>query len=130
MPAQPSTLATALLYAHDLSRLAAFYEAVLGLMPVAQGDSFRTYDAGGVEFTLHAIPPDIAATFSISRPPEVREEAALRLTFSVTSLDAVRALATAQGGELGAPLWESTGWRHANGFDVEGNVFQLREPLR
>lgn len=125
-----TTLATALLFAHDLPRLAAFYEAVLGLVPVTQGDSFRTYDAGGAEFTLHAIPPDIAATFSIARPPEVREEAALRLTFSVASLDAARALASAHGGEVGAPLWESDGWRYANGFDVEGNVFQLREPLR
>lgn len=122
-----ASLSGALIFAHDLARLARFYEALLGLEANEFSADFRAYHAGGAQFMLHAIPPHIAASFSIATPPEIREEAAIRLTFTVASLDAARKMAAEHGGDLSGMAWEGDQWRFANGHDPEGNVFQLRE---
>jgi predicted enzyme related to lactoylglutathione lyase len=78
---------------------------------------------------LHAIPTHIAESISISEPPEIREETPIKLFFPVASISQARAAAPALGGQVG-PVereWEFWCIRACDGYDPEGNVFQLRQ---
>jgi len=114
-------------YAKDLSRMAAFYQAVLGLEPVQPSHELVVLRAPGIELLLHAIPAHIAAEIDISVPPIPREDAALKFFFTVPSLAAAAGIAARHGGEVLAAHWRGPGFRVRNAVDPEGNIFQLRE---
>jgi len=117
-------------FAKDVERLSRFYEAVLGLQVLHNAaDHWVLRADSGMELVVHGIPPAIAESFSISTPPERREDCALKLFFPVPSLAAARARARALGGGLQGPEreWEMRGFRACDGHDPEGNVLQLRE---
>src|SRR5262245_34805677 len=56
-------LSATMIYVKDLPRMRAFYSDLLALRPTSDmwTDSWTEFDAGGVRFELHAIPPDIAS---------------------------------------------------------------------
>lgn len=117
----------ALIYAKDLSRLSAFYQELLG-MTVRHADAdYHVLASPDTQLIVHAIPPAIAATFEITIPPALREDAAIKLFFTVTSLAAARARARALGGDVFEEEWEGPGFRVRNAHDPEGNILQLRE---
>jgi catechol 2,3-dioxygenase-like lactoylglutathione lyase family enzyme len=121
------TRAGALIYAQDLPRLSAFYQSLL-TMNLLHGDAeHHVLGSPDFQLILHAIPPAIAATIEITVPPTPREEAALKLFFSVASLEATARIAQELGGALFADEWQGPGFRVRNGCDPEGNIFQLRE---
>jgi predicted enzyme related to lactoylglutathione lyase len=117
------------IYAKDLERLSAFYQALLGLSEIHVRDDVAVLDVPGLQLVIHAIPKHIADTFEISTPPERREEAALKFFFTVSALDAAAVLAAAHGGAVLDDHWEGRGFRACNAVDPEGNVFQLREAI-
>ena len=96
-----------------------------GLVPVDESDpDFARYDAGGVLFALHAIPTDIAKTIEISEPPRRRSDTAIKYTFHVDDVPAVRARLAAHGVTMSEP--RTFGSRtFCDGVDPEGNVFQI-----
>ena len=50
-----------MLYVKDLERMKRFYSEMLGVEPKANWtNAWAAFDTGGVRFTLHAIPADIA----------------------------------------------------------------------
>lgn len=117
----------ALIYAKDLRRLSAFYQEVLG-MTVRHADAdYHVLASPDTQLIVHAIPPAIAATFEITTPPALREEAAIKPFFTVPSLAAARAHARALGGDVFEEAWEGPGFRVCNAHDPEGNIVQLRE---
>jgi predicted enzyme related to lactoylglutathione lyase len=120
---------TAAVYAHDAARLAAFYEQALGLQRLEAGASFVLLGAAGLELAVVQVPPAVAATFSIDTPPQLREDTPLKLSLRVADIEALRTAITAQGGGLKPPeaAWSWRGARHLDGWDAEGNVFQLRQ---
>ena len=128
MPTTPK--AGAVLYAKDMPRVAAFYADVAALKPTHADASHTRLESAAWRLTVHAIPAHIAATFTIASPPEVREEAAVKLSFEVASLADARAAAARLGGALNPPdrEWVWDGQRICDGHDPEGNVFQLGEP--
>lgn len=73
------------------------------------------------------IPQEIAATISLSTPPEPREETPIKLSFEVDDIALVRELADLHGGMISAAAheWHYEGYAFCNGFDPEGNVFQV-----
>ena len=120
----------AVVFAKDVPTLSRFYEAVLGLERLHSADDHCVLRAAsGMELVVHGIPRAIADTYSISTPPERREDCALKLFFPVPSLALARARARALGGDLQGPEqeWEMRGFRACDGHDPEGNVLQLRE---
>lgn len=122
----------AVVFAKDVPALARFYEAVLGLQRMHSADDHCVLRAdSGMELVVHGIPRAIADSFSISSPPERREDCALKLFFPVPSLAAARARARALGGDVLGPEreWQMRGFRACDGHDPEGNVMQLREPV-
>ena len=81
-----------------------------------------------IQLLVHAIPEAHARGVVISRPPQRREQQALRFFFSVPDLAHASQQAAALGGEVFAERWAGPGFTVANAMDPEGNVFQLRVP--
>jgi catechol 2,3-dioxygenase-like lactoylglutathione lyase family enzyme len=117
------------LFAKDLAAMARFYAGVAGLAVVASEADLIVLASARFELVLHALPPDVAASIAISRPPALRTEVPTKLVLPVASLAAARAAAPALGGALfpEARAWEAMGFRACDGFDPEGNVLQFRE---
>lgn len=118
----------AVLFVTDVPRITTFYAAVTGLAVTETGDGWARLGSGAFELVVHGIPPHIAETFTISTPPQRREDAAIKLIFPVASIADARATAARLGGELNAPdrEWALGSMRVCDGHDPEGNVFQLR----
>lgn len=121
--------AGALIYAKDLESLSAFYQGVLPVARVEAGPAHHVLTWPDFQLILHAIPPHIAETFTISVPPVPREETALKLFFTVPSLAAAGDTAARLGGRLFDSGWEGPGFRARGGWDPEGNIFELRERM-
>ncbi|MBW8368891.1 MAG: glyoxalase/bleomycin resistance/dioxygenase family protein [Arenimonas sp.] len=115
------------IYAKDLSRLAGFYESLLGMSRAHTAADLVVLCSPDIQLTLHAIPAAIAASISISSPPEKREDAALKFFFTVPSIAQAAARAPALGGEVLPDQWQGPGFRACNATDPEGNIFQVRE---
>ena len=126
MPASANGL---FIYAVDAERLAAFYQAVLGLDRVHASPDVLVLGLPDTDLQLviHPIPPSIAATITIRSPPEPREDAALKFFFTVPSLAAARDSAARHGGSIDTRTWPGSSFVLCNGCDPEGNLFQLRQ---
>jgi len=122
---------TAVLYAKDLDRVAAFYAGVLSLAKIdAARDDFVYLQSedGSMELTVVAAPAAVADRIIIIDPVVRRETTPVKLSFAVADLVAARQQAGERGGRVDGPGTEWT-WRgmvHCDGHDPEGNVFQLR----
>jgi predicted enzyme related to lactoylglutathione lyase len=126
----PGSLAGgAVVYAKNAPALAAFYASVAGLTQVHAESDHVVLEASGFQLVVLAVPAHIAASIHISSPPRRRENTPIKLVFAVSSLAASRATAQRLGGELNAAEreWEFQGARVCDGFDPEGNVFQVRQ---
>jgi predicted enzyme related to lactoylglutathione lyase len=117
------------LYAKDLARLAGFYESVLGMTRIHASDELVVLLSPDIQLVVHAIPPQIAQTITITSPPQRRANVALKFFFTVASLGAAEEAARGLGGEVDAEEWQGPGFRVRNACDPEGNVFQLRESI-
>lgn len=121
--------AGALIYAKDLPRVSRFYQQLLGMRLLLADAHHHVIESADVQLVIHAIPPHIAATFTIASPPAVREDAAIKLFFTVASLVEAEAVLHAHGGRLLEGRWQGPGFTAANACDCEGNILQLRELL-
>jgi catechol 2,3-dioxygenase-like lactoylglutathione lyase family enzyme len=119
----------AVLYAKDLARVSAFYEALLGLDVVHAEADHVILESSTYQLVVVAIPDDIARDIEISTPPELRTETPIKLAFTVASIEDSRARAATLGGGIGTSAWEWAGHLVCDGYDPEGNVVQFRERL-
>jgi predicted enzyme related to lactoylglutathione lyase len=119
--------AGALIYAKDLERLSTFYRQLLGMKLLKADDTLHVMESPDFQLLIHAIPPHIAATFTIASPPVPREDCALKLFFTVESLSDAASEAAGMGGCVTGPVWDGPGFRVQNATDPEGNIFQVRE---
>lgn len=115
------------IYAKDLERLAAFYEAIAGMARLHQSEELAVLESPDIQLLIHRIPPAIAAGITIQSPPVRREESALKFFFAVPSLAEAGRVAAGLGGEVFDERWQGPGFVVCNGCDPEGNIFQLRE---
>lgn len=114
-------------YAKTLATMAAFYETLLAMTRLHASDDLVVLQSPEIQLVLHAIPRHIADAIVIDVPPQPREDAALKFFFTVSSLDAARAMAPGLGGVVMAEGWRGAGFIACNACDPEGNLFQLRE---
>jgi extradiol dioxygenase family protein len=121
----PMRLSSAMVYVKDLPRMRAFYGEMLGVKPSNDTwtDSWTEFDAGGVLFALHAIPPEIASQIEITSPPRPRGQNPVKLIFEVDDVDAERTRLESLGITMVQRPWGA--W---DGIDPEGNVFGIRSP--
>jgi predicted enzyme related to lactoylglutathione lyase len=123
-----STLIGAVLYAKDLARLAEFYSAVTGLQLQTKREGFAVLGHQPSQLVIVRIPKRIAASISIETPPVRREGIPIKLVFAIVDIYAARKSAADRNGSV-APVdheWEFEGLKVCDGYDPEGNVFQLR----
>ena len=119
-----------LIYAKDLALLASFYRHLLSMSEVHASDELVVLRSPDAELIVHQIPAHIAATFVVESPPVLREDTAIKPFFAVASFSEAQARATSMGGALFGPQHEGPGFRITNAYDPEGNIMQLREPIR
>lgn len=121
--------AGAVLYAKDMNRVAAFYEAVLGFQAADRDEKHVVLRSPGFEIVVLRSPREIASTIEIAVPPVRRSEAAVKLVFFVPSISSVRAAAASCGGALNSAdkEWLFNGFTVCDGLDPEGNVIQVRQ---
>lgn len=119
--------AGALIYAKDLTRLADFYTQVLQMEQLHARPEIVVLESADMQLLIHAIPPHIAETIEILSPPEPREDTAIKLFFTVPSLEWAREVVGRLGGVVREEVWEGSGFSVCNALDPEGNVFQVRE---
>ena len=127
MTDQPN--AGAVIYAKDIARVSAFYEAVTDLNVTHTEKGHIVLECAGFQLVVVAMREDIAESIEITNPPERRTDTALKLVLPVTSLSHAREAATRLGGELNPPKreWSFQGHRVCDGHDPEGNVVQFSE---
>ncbi|HTJ19490.1 MAG TPA: VOC family protein [Steroidobacteraceae bacterium] len=120
-----SSNVSAVLFAKNLRRVAAFYSQALGMTCTASDEHHWALDGYGFHLIVHQIPPHIADKVTIQHPPERRVWGAIRLNFPVPSIEDSRRAARSLGGELddAPPEWADRNANFFLGYDPEGNVF-------
>lgn len=115
-----------MLFVKDLERMKRFYTEMLGISPGNQAwsDAWATFETGGVCFSLHAIPPEIAKNIDIESPPNPREEHAIKLIFEVKDVESQRARLESLGVQTFRRPWQKPG-EACDVVDPEGNIFQI-----
>jgi predicted enzyme related to lactoylglutathione lyase len=122
-----------ILFAKDIKRMAEFYHEALGLPVLSdpKDTSWVELDLGGARLSLHAIPPRIARTISVTNPPRAREETPFKLVFEVEDVAQTRRHLSQRGATMFEPRPSSSGpLGTCDGLDPEGNVFQLIAAVR
>jgi predicted enzyme related to lactoylglutathione lyase len=122
-------LVGAVLYAKDLDRPVEFYSSVAGIEVQSMEKGFAILGSRPSQFVIVRIPKRISDTIDIATPPEPREDTPLKLVFGVADIADARDLAAKLGGAMNAAEreWEFEGAKVCDGYDPEGNVFQLRQ---
>jgi predicted enzyme related to lactoylglutathione lyase len=119
---------SAVLFARDQRRVAAFYEAMLGAS-ITNGDAQHSVlSCAGFDLMVHQIPAHLLPPVAPGEPALRREQVALRLDFPITDLPRARREAARLGGSIDEqpPPWASGDARFFLGQDPEGNVFCLK----
>ena len=128
-PSPPATRvhASAVLFTTSMASVASFYEHVAGLRRSSAGDDHIVLMNDGFRLIVHRIPEPDAHGVTVSTPPEVRMDAAVKLALPVASLANARAAAARFGGAVhGAEQeWHYESAVVCDGWDPDGNVFQL-----
>jgi predicted enzyme related to lactoylglutathione lyase len=117
----------AVLFTIHLKPMAQFYEQVAGMHVRPAGDDHIVLDKNTFRLVVHQIPEQHARSIVISTPPKVREASAIKLCFAVESIARSRAVAANLGGCVYASdrEWQYEGTTVCDGWDPDGNVFQL-----
>jgi len=115
-----------MLYVKDLERMKRFYTEILGAEPTNQDwtDVWATFETGGVQFALHAVPAEIAKDIEIKSPPTAREEGPVKLIFEVKDIESERARLESLGIQVLRRPCQKPG-ETCDAVDPEGNIFQI-----
>ena len=117
----------AVLFTIQMHSLADFYERVAGMKTFRTEDDHIQLEKGPFRLTVHQIPPNYASEIKITKPPAIREGGAVKLAFHVADISQAREVAAQLGGAVYPPEreWRYEGMTVCDGYDPDGNVFQL-----
>lgn len=120
---------SAVIFAKDIATLARFYADVVEMAEAYRDKDHIVLDADAFQLVIHGIPKKVAEQVQITVPPQVRENTPIKVCLPVQTIEQARVRAAALGGQVGprAKEWVARGFRACDGFDPEGNVFQVRE---
>jgi hypothetical protein len=118
-------------FAKSVKKLSAFYIRTLGLEVLESARSHQLLCGNGYEVVVHAIPAKYAREIQITKPPVLREDSAMKPSFVVPDLAALRLAVVATGGWLKPEemAWTIRGHKVLDGCDPEGNVLQFKQKL-
>ena len=120
-----SIQASAVLFAKQLTSVAAFYQAVFGLEPSRSDADHVQLRFGSFELVIHQIPRQFLSSARDDTAFERRERAAVCLNFPVSDIAHARREANRLGGTIDdlPPPWAGADKSFFLGHDPEGNVF-------
>jgi hypothetical protein len=129
--ASQSGQAGLVVFAKSVKKLSAFYVRTLGLEVLESARSHQLLRGNGYEVVVHAIPAKIAREIPIAKPPALREDSAMKPSFVVPDLQALRMAVVATGGWLKPAklAWTFRGHTVLDGCDPEGNILQFKQKL-
>ena len=118
-------------FAKSVKKLSTFYVRTLGLEVLESARSHQLLRGHGYEVVVHAIPAKIARDIPIAKPPVLREDSAIKPSFVVPDLQALRLAVVATGGWLKPEemAWTIRGHKVLDGCDPEGNILQFKQKL-
>jgi predicted enzyme related to lactoylglutathione lyase len=124
----PAAIAGVVLYAADFTRLSTFYSRLLGFTVLQTDTEHVLLRSAAFELVILTTAQSGAIGAEATRPPSPRTHTAIKPVFYVADLAAARVLAGELRGGVNAAGHE---WRFqdctvCDGFDPEGNIFQLR----
>lgn len=124
----PQIQAGAVIYAKDLLKIAEFYKSIAALEVRETEKDFIKLESDTFQLIVLQAPKYIAEAIVIDEPQRVREETPIKLIFFVSSIRQARATAKELGGALydDEKTWVFENYNVCDGYDPEGNVFQLR----
>ncbi len=121
----------AVVFAKDVVKVASFYRDLLSLSEKARDAGKIVLESKSYSLVIHGIPDHISKSNNISTPPVLRENTAMKLYFPVSSIGDARNMASKLGGGLKSKdnEWHISNFVACDGYDPEGNVFQVRQLL-
>jgi len=119
--------AGALIYASNLQNLSAFYQQVLSMRLLFADAEHEVIESADLQLVLHAIPAAYRPQASGDQAFDLREQQAIKLFFTITSLAMTETVIAELGGRMLGGEYTGPGFRVRNACDPEGNVFQVRE---
>ncbi|MGY0613461.1 VOC family protein [Luteimonas sp. A501] len=114
------------IYAKDPDRLSGFYQSVLGMAPAHRTEQMIVLRSPEFQLIVHAMPLEAASQVTITSPPQLRDNAAIKFFCTVRSLSGAEDSAKALGGHVLPEQWQGPGFVVRNACDPEGNIFQVR----
>ena len=120
-------MTTIVLWAENLQDSAHFYSALLSATLLDESSEFVRVHSSRNEILLHAVPMEYREGVAV--PPVVRSNAVAKPVYQVKSIALARESVQGLAGQVfGAETEQTYGEsRYCDGFDPEGNVFQLAE---
>jgi predicted enzyme related to lactoylglutathione lyase len=119
-------MSSLVIFSVDVGRLAAYYEAVLGVS--SSQDPWGGFRLTGesVEILVHPVPQAIEDTIEVRTPPEPRADCAIKPVFEVDSFGPALEAVVARGGVDTGRAFSVEGFTLRDVVDPDGNVIQLR----
>ncbi len=116
------------IYAKDHRKVATFYETILGLTQRHCDDEYVKLEASGLQIVVLKLPVAQRDKVELKTPLERRSNTAMKPVFFVKDIETHRDKVIAKGGGLNPAdrIWQFDQMNVCDGFDCEGNVFQLR----
>ena len=115
------------LWVENLASAKPFYQELLSASVIDDSATFVRVASSANEVLLHLVPEQYRE--GIATPPGIREQATIKPIFSVASIAQSRAAVADLAGQVYSADTEQVyaGLRYCDGFDTEGNVFQVAE---
>jgi hypothetical protein len=106
-----------------------FYQSVVAMTRHSGDATHAVLEVEGFQLVVHGLRGEPGVSREATGPIHVREDSYVKVCLPVENLASARVRAAALNGELYPPEqeWEARGFRACDGYDPEGNVFQLRE---
>lgn len=120
-------LTSIVLWVEDLASAKTFYRELLAAKILDDSATFVRVASEINEVLLHIVPEQYRE--GVASPVQVREEATIKPIFSVASIASARQAVAELTGRVNDPDTEQiyADSRYCDGFDTEGNVFQVAE---
>ena len=122
-------LPSVVVFVADVARLTAFYRVAAGMSVVSGDETHSVLEVEQFQLVIHGLRGEPRVTPGPEGTPRVRQDTYIKVCLPVESLAEARGRIAEMGGRLYSAEreWEARGFRACDGFDPEGNVFQLRE---
>ena len=120
--------AAAVVYAKDYLRIANFCKSIADFDVYEIEKNYVKLESKSFQLIVLQAPEHILEAINIPEPPLRREKTPVKLVFFVVSINKVREAMKMLGGALNTDdeIWHFEQHTVCDGYDPEGNVFQIR----